>query len=371
MTTVGSFCSGYGGLDLAVESFFDAKLSWWCDNAETPKQLMATHWPEAAAHHDLTELNPHDLEPVDIINAGFPCQPFSLAGYRRGNEDDRAIFSWIADSVGVVRPRYVFLENVAAITPWGGGIVGALTELGYDSSWGIIRASDASAPHQRARWFCLATDTTRSSEQSESESTSRLAWQSGRSVSGAVTDSDSERLQRHRTEHELREDRSEEAFGRDNSATANTERWAVQRQRRPSELAGTTRSPEQLRRHAAADSGQDAANTESAERGNTQHERVATPTESATESGECASEIEWGDYRPAIERWERVVGRLAPNPVDDDKLSPHFVEWMMGLPEGWVCDHIPQRNRALSCLGNGVVPQQAILALHLLTADES
>ena len=310
MTTVGSFCSGYGGLDLAVESFFEAELSWWCDNADTPKHLMATHWPEATAHHDLTKINPHDLEPVDVISAGFPCQPFSLAGYRRGNEDERAI-------------------------------------------------------------FCLATDTTRSSEQSQSESTSRLAWQSGRSVSGAVTDSDGERLQRHGTEHELREDRSEEEVGRDNSATANTERWSVQRQRGSDELAGTTRSSEQLRRDAAADSGQDAADTQSAERGDTQHERVGTPSGSATESGECVSEIEWGDYRPAIERWERVVGRVAPNPVDDDKLSPHFVEWMMGLPRGWVSDHIPQRTKALSCLGNGVVPQQAILALHLLTADDA
>src|SRR5690606_28220929 len=75
----------------------------------------------------------------------------------------------------------------------------------------------------------------------------------------------------------------------------------------------------------------------------------------------------WGQYAPAIARWEHVTGRPAPDPTEPGakgrpRLSPRFVEWLMGLPAGWVTDHLP-RNPALRVLGNGVVPQQATHAI--------
>jgi DNA (cytosine-5)-methyltransferase 1 len=79
----------------------------------------------------------------------------------------------------------------------------------------------------------------------------------------------------------------------------------------------------------------------------------------------------WGTYTSAITRWEHVLGRPAPAPTEPGKtgqrLSPRFVEWMMGLPAGWVCD-VPDltRGEQLKTLGNGVVPQQAAAALRLL-----
>jgi hypothetical protein len=81
----------------------------------------------------------------------------------------------------------------------------------------------------------------------------------------------------------------------------------------------------------------------------------------------------WGDYGHAIARWEAVLGRPAPEPTEptgkngSQRLSPAFVEWMMGLPEGWIVDTPGlTRNEALKACGNGVVPQQAIAALQLL-----
>lgn len=76
----------------------------------------------------------------------------------------------------------------------------------------------------------------------------------------------------------------------------------------------------------------------------------------------------FGPYGPAIDRWERVLGRPAPDPTEPgirggQRLSPRFVEWMMGLPDGWVTGHGLTRSAALKCLGNGVVPQQATAAL--------
>jgi len=87
----------------------------------------------------------------------------------------------------------------------------------------------------------------------------------------------------------------------------------------------------------------------------------------------------WGKYEPAVRRWEYVLGTSAPAPTNPDgkngahRLAPEFVEWMMGLPEGWVTD--PEiglkRNDQLKALGNGVVPQQALMALQILLDEET
>lgn len=90
-------------------------------------------------------------------------------------------------------------------------------------------------------------------------------------------------------------------------------------------------------------------------------------------AGDCGlrADTDWGPYEPAIRRWEAVLGRPAPRPTEPgrtgERLSPRFVEFLMGLPEGWVTD-VPglSRNAQLKALGNGCVPQQAVLALRLL-----
>lgn len=84
---------------------------------------------------------------------------------------------------------------------------------------------------------------------------------------------------------------------------------------------------------------------------------------------------EWGKFEPAIRRWESILGRPAPQPTKPDgqdgniRLSSSFSEWMMGLPENWVCSQGLSRNDELKLIGNGVVPQQAELALSILLRD--
>jgi DNA (cytosine-5)-methyltransferase 1 len=84
------------------------------------------------------------------------------------------------------------------------------------------------------------------------------------------------------------------------------------------------------------------------------------------------SQTEWGKFEPAIRRWEQTLGRPAPLPTVPDgkngghRLSSAFTEWMMGLPEGWITDIELSRNAKLKACGNGVVPQQAALALSRL-----
>ena len=133
MLTHGSFCTGYGGLDMAVEHFYDAETVWHSEIDKNCSQLLEKHGYENNLG-DLTEINWDDVEPVDIMSAGFPCQPFSVAGDREGNNDERAIFQWIADGISVLRPSVVVLENVAGILTLGGtSVIGPLTEIGNDA----------------------------------------------------------------------------------------------------------------------------------------------------------------------------------------------------------------------------------------------
>lgn len=88
-------------------------------------------------------------------------------------------------------------------------------------------------------------------------------------------------------------------------------------------------------------------------------------------------ETNWGKYEPAISRWELVIGRPAPAPTKPDgkdgghRLSSLFTEWLMGLPEGWITGLGLKRNDELKLAGNGVVPQQAELALRILLEDDN
>ena len=96
---------------------------------------------------------------VDCIHAGFPCQDISVAGKQAGvSEGTRSgLYREVLRIAGIVRPRYLFLENVAAILSNGlGTVLGDLAAMGYDCRWLCIRASDVGAPHHRDRWFALA-----------------------------------------------------------------------------------------------------------------------------------------------------------------------------------------------------------------------
>ncbi len=80
-----------------------------------------------------------------------------------------------------------------------------------------------------------------------------------------------------------------------------------------------------------------------------------------------AAKMDWEQFQPAIERWEKVVGRSAPTPlIEGERLNPEFTEWLMGLPEGWITQIDISWTQKIKACGNGVVPQQAKLALERL-----
>jgi len=156
--TVGSLFSGIGGIDLAFERA-GFQIAFQVENNTFCQKVLAKHWPDVTRFEDVRNVGKHNLPIVDVLVGGFPCQSISSAGRREGITKDSRSGLWFefARIIGELRPRYVFLENVAAITSKGGAlVVGQLADMGYDAEWAVVSAADVGAPHLRKRWFCVA-----------------------------------------------------------------------------------------------------------------------------------------------------------------------------------------------------------------------
>jgi DNA (cytosine-5)-methyltransferase 1 len=155
--TTGSLCTGYGGLDIGIEAVYDTRTIWHAETEPAAAQLLAERFPGVPNIGDITAVDWASVPPVDILTAGFPCQPISHAGKRKGQDDERWIWPSVATAVGVLRPRLAVFENVAAITVRGlEPVLADLAALGFDAEWTCLPASAIGAPHRRERWFCLA-----------------------------------------------------------------------------------------------------------------------------------------------------------------------------------------------------------------------
>lgn len=155
--TIGSMFSGMGGLDMAVEAVTGATPAWFCEWEDAPSRVLAHHWPHVPNHRDVTQIDWATMPRVDILTGGYPCQPFSHAGRREGTDDERHLWPHIRQAVRHLRPRLLFLENVAGHRSLGiDRVLGDLAEDGWDTEWCSLRASDIGAPHHRERLFILA-----------------------------------------------------------------------------------------------------------------------------------------------------------------------------------------------------------------------
>lgn len=156
--TIGSLFSGIGGLDLAAH-WAGFTTAWFVEREPFCQKVLANHWPGVPIHSDVFEC--HDLPHVDVIVGGFPCQPFSVAGSRKGTADERYLLPEMLRIIREVKPYAVLFENVPGFPSLNDGaefkyLLRTLAEMGFDAEWGHLRASDCGAPHQRERWFCVA-----------------------------------------------------------------------------------------------------------------------------------------------------------------------------------------------------------------------
>jgi DNA (cytosine-5)-methyltransferase 1 len=148
--------SGIGGIDLGLERA-GFEVVWFCERDEYCQTVLAKHWPGLPIYDDATKL-PDDLPPVDVITAGFPCQPVSYAGRRKAQDDDRWLWPYVENIICTLRPRGVLLENVPGLFTAGfDDVIGGLAACGYDAEWDCIPAAAVGAPHRRDRVFIIAT----------------------------------------------------------------------------------------------------------------------------------------------------------------------------------------------------------------------
>jgi len=160
--TVGSLFSGIGGLELGLEACGLGPVIWQVEYDPFCRSILARHYPGAArAVHDVRDAGAATLARVDLICGGFPCQPVSVAGKRKAQEDERWLWPEVARIAGELGPRFLFLENVPGLLTASGGsafgeVLGSLAALGFAAEWDCFRASDVGAPHRRERWFLLA-----------------------------------------------------------------------------------------------------------------------------------------------------------------------------------------------------------------------
>jgi DNA (cytosine-5)-methyltransferase 1 len=154
--------SGIGGFSLGLERTGGFRTAAFCEIAARCRHLLKHHWPEVRIYDDVCTLTAEQLAAdgisVDVICGGFPCQDISFAGAGAGIEGERSgLWREYARLIGELRPRVVIVENVAALTSRGLGVVlGDLALLGYDAEWDRIRAADVGAPHLRARLWIVA-----------------------------------------------------------------------------------------------------------------------------------------------------------------------------------------------------------------------
>ena len=157
-----SLFSGIGGLDLAAE-MAGFKTVGQCEWADYQTKVLEKHWPDVPRWRDIRTLTKDSfyektgLRTVDIISGGFPCQPFSLAGYRRGKEDDRFLWPEMLRVIRELNPTWVLGENVPGIVNLAlDEVLTNLEEAGYSCQAFIIPACGVDAPHKRERCAILA-----------------------------------------------------------------------------------------------------------------------------------------------------------------------------------------------------------------------
>ena len=361
-----SLCTGTGALDMAVGAFYGADVVGVAETDPGACKLLELRAPEIPNLGDITQLDWATVPECDILTAGFPCQPVSHAGKRKGMADERWIWESIAEGLRQLRPAVAVFENVRGLLTANGGhafarVLHDIHSVGiYECRWGAVRAADAGASHRRERIFILCVA-------ANPDGTGGEAWDDPRCASPvedgvepvghppSAADTADLRHQRPRTPRRRRD-------GSTNGGdTAVADATGAERRAEEHETVGAPigSAAELGKRH-----GEAAADGSGLEGHGGSEKNCAERRQSSPES--YSPSCDWGPYDGAVRRWESVLGRCAPDPTDERGLNPWFVEWMMGFEGGFVCSAGLSRTNELRLLGNSVVAQQALLALEFL-----
>ena len=383
--TVGSLFSGYGGLDAGVALALDAEPIWFSEFDKAPSAILAHHYPAVPNLGDITKVDWSTVARPTIITGGSPCQDMSHAGKRMGMKAGTRSGLWsnMLDAITALRPQLVVWENVRGaysacassdidsdlgycprcVEPSGGRkhdpnvralgrVLGDLAGIGYDAAWTGLRAADVGAPHGRFRVFVLAWPAADADRLGRKWTGSARGGRTGSADGGLTATGRLSLLPTPRATDGTKGGPNQRGSSGDLMLPS-----AVMLMNTPTvEDAGRAGSQEWADKWAA---GETIPQTQ---------QRLRTQVLAYSGSPD------FGQYAAAITRWEAVT-RPAPSPTEAtgkggaQRLSPAFVEWMQGLPAGWVTDPAIgiSRNDQLKALGNGVVPAHCAAAVrHLL-----
>ena len=210
-----SLFSGIGGLDIAAE-WAGFKTVGQCEWADYPTKVLEKHWPDVPRWRDIRTLTKEGfyertgMRTIDLISGGFPCQPFSVAGKRRGHDDDRYLWPEMCRVIEELRPHWVVGENVAGIVNMAlDTVLSDLEGIGYTCQAFIIPACSVDAPHRRDR-VCIVANAhcpqwwpgeparheSHREDAGRAQAAGRVGTSSENDVSGALAYSNSQGLQR-------------------------------------------------------------------------------------------------------------------------------------------------------------------------------
>lgn len=373
VTAIGSMFSGIGGLELGLERAGIGTVAWQAEIDPNASEVLAKHWPGSRNLGDVSQVRWSDEHRVDVLCAGFPCQPASTAGRREGMADERWLWPEVARALDALRPAHLVAENVPGLLTVNGGdgfrqVIMDLHRLGYSARWGRRSAASVGACHLRRRLFIWAS----------AEAQPLVGEPVGAVVAGQI-------MTRQRslfddvplvlpregglvggTVYEL----VEPAWGEGNVAGRLLPTPAasgfndgedldnyVERRRRLAEAAtngnGCGVPLAMLVRLLPTPLAADA-------RGSLQS-TARNPRDPYPTLSDVSNLGTWEEYEPALEHWATVRGEPWPSPTVQtprgDRLSGDFVRWMMGFEPGWI--EGMSRAATLRLFGNAVVPQVA------------
>jgi DNA (cytosine-5)-methyltransferase 1 len=334
--TVGSLFSGIGGIDLGLERA-GHRVLWQSEIDNYACRVLKKHWPEIPNLGDVKKINWSEVPNVDIITGGYPCQPFSTAGKRKGKEDPRHLWPYVLDAIRTIRPRYALMENVRGHLTLGfGDVLADLAGCGYSAEWQIISAASVGAPHRRDRLFFVAYPDGERSHRTEVNSTegrqSALVDVAGRSQAVAYSDDSGNRT----PERNMEQERSTRFVFRDDS------------------LDGI--------------SGRGSSMADASGRRLEEREPESETTEDARlGSDEVGTMANTDGERFSQKRPEQSPTGLTRKGSHDRELMEPGAWWKTEPGMGRVAHGVPARVDKLRGLGNAVVPQVAELVGRLIS----
>jgi DNA (cytosine-5)-methyltransferase 1 len=184
----GSLFSGIGGFDLASE-WMGWENVFHCEWNEFGKKVLHHYWPNAESFDDITKTDfTKYANTIDILTGGFPCQPYSQAGQRKGKEDERHLWPQMLRAIQEIKPKYIVGENVFGVLNWNGGMVfdevhSDLESAGYEVQAVVIPAAAVNAPHGRDRVWFVAYAKSNDAKRKQPE---HSKWQNCKEVGGRL-----------------------------------------------------------------------------------------------------------------------------------------------------------------------------------------